>query len=161
MSSLTDAPREPRRWPLQFLQISLTVTALLMFGQAVLAGLFMGGQPSAFGWHREMATVAGIAVMVSIVAAILARRLGRAPRWPIWATTGLLALMSLLAFAGFRSLPALHVPLAVITILLATGLAAWAWRYRPAAAAAATAATGRRASDDRARAEPPTSAPVS
>ena len=135
MSSLNDSARESRRWPMRFLRVSLTVTALLMFGQAVLAGLFMGGQSSAFGWHREMATVAGIALMVSIVAAILARRLGQAPRWPIWATVTLLAVMSLLAFAGFRSLTALHVPLAVIVILLAAALAAWAWRYQPLAAA--------------------------
>jgi hypothetical protein len=135
MSSINETARETRRWPMRFLRISLTVTALLMFGQAVLAGLFMGGEPSAFAWHREMATVAGIALIVSIVAALLARRLLQAPRWPIWATTGLLALMSLLAFAGFRSLTALHVPLAVVTILLAAALAAWAWSYRPASAA--------------------------
>ncbi|MGW9630471.1 hypothetical protein ACWGST_07180 [Agromyces sp. NPDC055520] len=158
MSSISETARDARRWPLRFLRIALTVTALLMFGQAVLAGLFMGGQSSAFAWHREMATVAGIAVMVSIVAAILARRLGRAPRWPIWATTGLLALMSLLAFAGFRSLTALHVPLAVITILFAAGLAAWALRYQPVAPAATT---DRRTADDRARTESPVSAPAS
>jgi hypothetical protein len=157
MSSINETARETRRWPMRFLRISLTVTALLMFGQAVLAGLFMGGESSAFGWHREMATVAGIALMVSIVAAILARRLGQAPQWPIWATTGLLALMSLLAFAGFRSLTALHVPLAVITILLAAALAVWALRYQPAAAGT----PDQRASDDRARTESPTSASVS
>ncbi|MFB6611831.1 hypothetical protein ACFCVO_16000 [Agromyces sp. NPDC056379] len=149
MSSLNDAAREPRRWPMRFLRISLTVTAILMFGQSVLAGLFMGGQPSAFALHREMATVAGIALIVSIVAAILARRLGQAPSWPIWATVALLALMSLLAFAGFRSLTALHVPLAVIVILLAAGLAAWAWRYRPAPAAE----TDQLAPEDSARTE--------
>ena len=158
MSSINETAREPRRWPMRFLRISLTVTALLMFGQAALAGLFMGGQSSAFGWHREMATVAGIALIVSIVAAILTRRLGQAPQWPIWATTGLLALMSLLAFAGFRSLPALHVPLAVITILLAVALAAWALRYQPTA----TASTDQSApDDDRVRTESPTSASVS
>ncbi|MGH3705207.1 MAG: hypothetical protein ACRDT9_11305 [Agromyces sp.] len=149
MSSINDAARGPRRWPMLFLRISLTVTAILMFGQAVLAGLFMGGQPSAFALHREMATVAGIALIVSIVAAILARRLGRAPRWPIWATVVLLGLMSLLAFAGFRSLTALHVPLAVIVILLAASLAAWAWRYR----SAAVVATDPRAPGDNARTE--------
>ncbi|MEF3404475.1 hypothetical protein [Agromyces sp. CCNWLW203] len=157
MSSINQTARGTRRWPMRFLRISLTVTALLMFGQAVLAGLFMGGQSSAFGWHREMATVAGIALMVSIVAAILARRLGQSPLWPIWATTGLLALMSLLAFAGFRSLTSLHVPLAVITILLAAALAAWALRYQPAEAAT----TDARTRDDHARTESPTSASVS
>ena len=133
MSSLDDAARDGRRWPVRFLQLSLTVTALLMFGQAVLAGLFMGGAHSAFAWHREMATVTGIALMIAIVAAVLANRLGRAPRWLIGATAGLLALMSLQAFAGFRSLSALHVPLGVIVILVAVALSVWAWRLRPPA----------------------------
>ncbi len=115
------------------MQISLTVTALLMFGQAVLAGLFMGGAHSAFAWHREMATVTGIALMIAIVAAAVASRLGQAPRSLIAATVGLLAMMSLQAFAGFRSLPALHVPLGVIVILAAAALAIWAWRLQPAA----------------------------
>ncbi|KRC58600.1 hypothetical protein ASE14_18775 [Agromyces sp. Root81] len=122
---------------MRFLRISLTVTALLMFGQAVLAGLFMGGLTSAFALHREMATASGIVLMISIVAAILARRLGQAPRWPIWATVGLLAFMSLLAFAGFRSLVALHVPLGVIMILLTAVLTMWVWRYVPTSAESA------------------------
>lgn len=130
MSSHNGAARDGRRWPVRFLQISLTVTALLTFGQAVLAGLFMGGVHSAFAWHREMATVTGIALMIAIVAAVLATRLGRAPRWLIGATVGLLALMSLQAFAGFRSLSALHVPLGVIVILVAVALAVWAWLLR-------------------------------
>lgn len=131
MSSLDDAPRDQRWWPARFVQISLTVTALLMFGQAVLAGLFMGGTHSAFAWHREMATVTGIALMIAIVAAVLAARLGCAPRGLIGATVGLLALMSLQAFAGFRSLTSLHVPLGVIVILVAVSLAVWTWRLRP------------------------------
>ncbi|MFF2369303.1 hypothetical protein [Agromyces sp. NPDC058110] len=108
----------------------LLATAVLMFTQSVLAGLFMGGMNGAFAAHRELATVAGIAVMVSIVAAILARRLGTAPRWPIAATIGLLALMSLQAFAGFRSLTALHVPLGVLVIMLTVLLAGWSLRAR-------------------------------
>ena len=131
MSSFTDAARDSPQWPIVFLRISLTSSAILMFGQAVLAGLFMGGLSSAFALHREMATVSGVVLIVSIVAAILARRYGRAPRWPIAATVGLLGLMSLLAFAGFRSLVALHVPLAVIVILLTAALTMWAWKCRP------------------------------
>jgi hypothetical protein len=131
MSSFTDAAHHSPRWPILFLRLSLTSTAILMFGQAVLAGLFMGGLSPAFALHREMATVSGVVLIVSIVAAILAWRFGRAPRWPIAATAGLLGLMSLLAFAGFRSLVALHVPLAVIVILLTAALTMWAWKHRP------------------------------
>lgn len=118
------------RWPFRFLQVTLGVTAVLMFGEAVLAGQFMAGEHSTFAMHRELATVAGIAVMVSIVAAVLVWWPGRGPWWPIAATTGLLALMSLQAFAGFRSLTALHVPLGVTVILVTVALTTWAWWKR-------------------------------
>lgn len=130
MTPSDEVGSDPRRWPDGLLRICLSATAVLMFTQSVLAGLFMGGMHWAFAAHRELATVAGIAVMASIVAAILARRLGRAPRWPIAATIGLLAVMSLQAFAGFRSLTALHVPLGVIVILLAVLFAGWSLRAR-------------------------------
>lgn len=119
-----------RKWPTWTLRISLTVTALLLFGQALLAGLFLQGVHGAFAVHREMATVSGIALMISIVATVLSRRFAGTARWPIWAAVGLLALMSLQAFAGFRSLPALHIPLGgVLVIGLDAALTGgWAWR---------------------------------
>ncbi|MCD5347195.1 hypothetical protein [Agromyces sp. S2-1-8] len=131
MSRLDDGSGHDRLWPLTLLRFSLALTSVLLFGQAVSAGLFMGGVPVAFGLHREMATVSGVALMVAILATILARALSRAPRWPIAATIGLLALMSLQAFAGFRSLVALHVPLGVVVILLSVALTVWVWRRMP------------------------------
>ncbi|MGI9825104.1 hypothetical protein [Agromyces sp. Marseille-Q5079] len=131
MSSLDVPVRDDRRWPLWLLRFSLTATALLLFGQAVLAGLFMEGMHSAFAMHREMATVSGIVLMVAIGAAVAARVLGRGARWPIAATLGLLGLMSLQAFAGFRSLVALHVPFGTVVIVLGAALAVWAWLPRP------------------------------
>ncbi|SFR77817.1 hypothetical protein SAMN05428970_2287 [Agromyces sp. CF514] len=130
MTLSDEASRDPQRWPDRLLRVCLIATAVLMFMQSVLAGLFMGGMHWAFAAHRELATIAGVAVMVSIVAAILARRFGQAPRWPIAATIGMLALMSLQAFAGFRSLTALHVPLGVIVILLSVLFAGWSLRAR-------------------------------
>jgi len=114
---------------MRLLRWAWTVTSVLMFGQAVLAGLFMGGMPGAFDLHREMATIAGVALMIGIVTTILARLVCRAPRWPIAASVGLLGLMSLQAFAGFRSLVALHVPLGVVVIALTVALAVWSWRW--------------------------------
>jgi len=100
-----------------------------MFGQSVLAGLFMGGMPAAFDLHRDMATISGIALMVGIATTIVARVVSRTPRWPIGASVGLLGLMSLQAFAGFRSLVALHVPLGVVVIVLTVALTVWSWRW--------------------------------
>jgi hypothetical protein len=114
-------------WPRWLLRISLTLAAVLLFAQSITAGLFIADLRAAFPVHREMATAAAVAVVLSIVAAILCVRLRRDVRWPIAATVGMLGLMSLQAFAGFRSLTALHVPLGVLTITLAIVFAGWAW----------------------------------
>lgn len=123
-----DAPagRAPS-WPRWALRISLTLAALLLLSQSITAGLFLADLRGAFPVHRELATAAGIALIVGFVAAILCVRLCGDARWPIWATLGMLALMSLQAFAGYKSLTALHVPLGVVTIVIALGLAAWSW----------------------------------
>ncbi|UOQ89267.1 hypothetical protein MUN74_18750 [Agromyces endophyticus] len=129
MSTATAALPHAPRWSIRLLRWAWTVTAALMFGQSVLAGLFMGGAPAAFDLHRDMATISGIALMVGIATTIVARIVSRSPRWPIGASIGLLGLMSLQAFAGFRSLVALHVPLGVIVIVLTVGLTVWSWRW--------------------------------
>ena len=118
-------------WPRWFLRISLTLAAVLLFAQSITAGLFMAELRAAFPVHREVATAAAVAVLLSVVAAILCVRLRRDVRWPIAATIGMLGLMSLQAFAGFRSLTALHVPLGVLTITLAIVFAAWTWIRPP------------------------------
>ena len=114
-------------WPRWALRISLTLAALLLISQSITAGLFLGEVGGAFPLHRELATAAGIALMVALVAAILCVRLCGDTSWPIWATVAMLALLSLQAFAGYRSLTALHVPLGVITIAVGSALAAWFW----------------------------------
>jgi hypothetical protein len=124
----------PPAWPRWALRLSLTVAALLLLSQSITAGLFLADIGGAFPLHRENATVAGIALMVAFVAALLCVRLCSDARWPICATLGMLALMSLQAFAGYRSLTALHVPLGVLTIVGALALAAWSWMPRPVAA---------------------------
>lgn len=124
----------PPSWPRSALRSSLTLAALLLLSQSITAGLFLADVSGAFPLHREFATVAGIALMVAFVAAILCVRLCGDAHWPIWATVVMLALISLQAFAGYRSLTALHVPLGVVTIVGALALAAWSWMPRPVAA---------------------------
>lgn len=126
--------RRTPAWPRWLLRISLTLAAVLLFAQAVTAGLFMAEIGAAFPVHRELATAAGVAYLLGIVAALLCARLRRDARWPIAGAIGMLAVMSLQAFAGFRSLTALHVPLGVVTIVLAAAFAGWVWT-RPGPAA--------------------------
>jgi hypothetical protein len=102
----------------------------MLFDQAVFAGQFLGGSYDSLHLHRENATYAGITVLVSLVAAVLLRWPGRGPWWPIAASLGIFGLVAVQIAFGFARVIGLHVPLGVAVILLATLLAAWAWRRR-------------------------------
>lgn len=117
-------------WPRTLLRLSLTLAAVLLLSQSITAGLFLAELRSAFPVHRELATVAGVVLMVGVVAGVLCARLRGDGWWGVWAPLGMLALMSLQAFAGYRSLTALHVPLGVVTIIAGIALAAWSWMPR-------------------------------
>jgi hypothetical protein len=145
MTAQDDLARPAPSWPNWVLRISLTLAALLLTSQSITAGLFLGDVGGAFALHRELATAAGIALMMGFAAAILCVRLRGDARWPIWATAGMLALMSLQAFAGYRSLTALHVPLGVVTIAVGSALAAWFWIPQPGAIHRPAPSTARRA----------------
>ena len=116
-------------WPYR---ITLSVSAVLLFNQAVFAGQFLGGSYPSLATHRENATYAGIAVLVAGLAAIAIRWPGRGPWWPIAATFGLFGLIALQIVLGFLRLLELHIPLGVSIIVLVALLLFWAWRTRPA-----------------------------
>ncbi len=100
----------------------------MLFDQAVFAGQFLDGTYGSLQVHRENATLAGICVLVSAVAAVLVRWPGRGPWWPILASVAVFGLIALQIILGFARSISVHVPLGVATILLAVVLAAWAWR---------------------------------
>ena len=118
------------RWPRWVLRVTSTVSAIMLFDQAVFAGQFLSGTYDALEVHRENATYAGISVLVSAVAGVLARWPGRGPWWPIAAHVGVFGLVAAQIVLGFARAITLHVPLGVATILLAAALAAWSWRAR-------------------------------
>jgi hypothetical protein len=102
----------------------------MLFDQAVSAGQFLGGTYDSLHVHRENATYAGIAVLVSLAAAILLRWPGRGPWWPILACVGIFGLIGLQIVLGFARALTLHVPLGVAIIMIAVALAVWAWTGR-------------------------------
>ena len=115
-------------WPSWVFRITSTVAAVMLFNQAVFAGQFLDGTYDSLHAHRENATYAGISVLISAVAAVLVRWPGRGPWWPILASIGIFGLIALQIVLGFARAISLHVPLGVATIVLAVGLAVWAWR---------------------------------
>ncbi|MBT2553020.1 hypothetical protein [Arthrobacter sp. ISL-5] len=105
-----------------------TAAAIMLFDQAVFAGQFLSGSYDSLAVHRENATFAGISVLISTVAAVLVRWPGRGPWWPIAACIGIFALIGLQIVFGFARAISVHVPLGVAIIMVATGLAVWAWK---------------------------------
>jgi hypothetical protein len=125
----TGRPPAPR-WPHLVFRITSTVATVMLFDQAVFAGQFLSGDYDSLHVHRENATFAGIAVLVSAVAAVLLRWPGRGPWWPILGCVGLFGLIGIQIVLGFARAISVHIPLGVTIILLATGLTVWAWRRR-------------------------------
>jgi hypothetical protein len=122
-----------RTWPWTVFRICCTVSTVLIFNQAVFAGQFLGGSFGALHTHRENATVAGIAVLLTAVAALLVRLVGGGPWWPTLASLGLFALIAAQITLGFARALTIHVPLGVVIIALTAMLTRWSWRTtRPA-----------------------------
>lgn len=90
----------------------VAIEGLLIFGQAALAGQFLGGSPDALNWHQLNAFLIFFgAIALIVLAAILWRRDG--PAWPTVASTLLLVAVVLQAAFGYARQLAFHVPLGV------------------------------------------------
>ena len=115
-------------WPRWLLRVSSTLALAMLFDQAVFAGQFLSGNYPALEVHRENATLAGVSVLIAVVAAVLAFRPGGGPWWPILAYLGLFGLIATQIVLGFIRALAFHIPLGVAIILLAAAMCAWTWR---------------------------------
>lgn len=130
VDSAVSTERKPGpAWPRWVFRVTSTISAIMLFDQAVFAGQFLNGTYNSLSVHRENATYAGISVLVSLVAAILVRWPGRGP-WPFVAYLVLFGLIGLQILLGFEKALAFHVPLGVFIIMVATALAVWAWVRR-------------------------------
>jgi hypothetical protein len=119
-----------RRWPLWLFRVVVTLSAVLLFNQAVFAGEFLSGTYPALAFHREFASLAGISVMVTLIAAILLRFIGRDSWWPILSQAALVGCIVAQIVVGYAGVLFVHVPLGVATIMAMTLMAVWSWRSR-------------------------------
>ncbi|MFL6126779.1 hypothetical protein [Actinophytocola sp.] len=126
-TATADRTGAPPAWPRWVFRGTSVLAAVMLFDQAVFAGRFLAGGYDALRTHRENATYAGIAVLVSTVAAVLVRVPGRGPWWPTVANAGIFGLVALQIVLGFARAIAVHVPLGTATILLAVLVATKAW----------------------------------
>ncbi|MFB3049501.1 MAG: hypothetical protein ACE1Z9_05065 [Acidimicrobiia bacterium] len=128
-----DEPAEDRstrsgRWAVWAFRVLITLGAVLLFNQAVLAGQFMSGTYEALEFHAFGATASEIVVALAIVPAGWARFRRRYPLWPAVLTALLFVAINVQEFAGEERILTLHIPLGVSIIVVVSGFTVWAWR---------------------------------
>ena len=96
------------------LRLVLRVLALLVFAQAVFAGLFLDGRDAWRDWHATSGMlVLPFLALVGVVLAVLAWRAGREPGWTVLTSLGLLVAIIVQSVLGMTGRLALHIPLGV------------------------------------------------
>src|SRR3954447_10741248 len=113
------------RWAFRTL---ITLHALEVFLQAVLAGAFLDGHSAMLGLHRENAITLVVLGYVQILVAFAYWRPGGGPIWPLWASVAMSVAETVQFFLGLGRLIGVHVPLGVAIVVCAVLLAQWAWR---------------------------------
>jgi hypothetical protein len=113
------------------LRVFLTVQAVDVFLQAVLAGRFLSGDFGMLATHRSNGVFAGGWGLAQIVAAALAWRVSRLPGRIAAVVAALGAAIALQIYLGFNRVLGIHIPLGVAIIAVSGGLARWMWTHRP------------------------------
>lgn len=122
--------RPPRPGLLALLRVVVTVHALAVFAQPVLAGQFLSGNFDMVAVHGGVAILIQLFGVLQLPAAVLLRWPGRGPLWPIGASVLLVLAEALQIGFGYARLLNLHVPLGVSIVSGMLLLLIWVWRPR-------------------------------
>ena len=107
-----------------------TLAVVGIFAQGVSAGEILGGFREAVGWHAVGAVVVQVLTGVTAAAAVTWWWATRGPRWPpVLATAVFVASIAQARFGAGVTLT-VHVPLALLLMIGACLVAAWAWLDR-------------------------------
>jgi hypothetical protein len=124
----TSAPGRVARPARLALRAVITLHAMAVFGQAVLAGRFLSGDFPMLSAHLINSQVVGALGILQVVAAVLYWRPGGGPGWPALACLGVFVTEPIQIAAGLLRIIGLHVPLGVAITVAAALLTTWAWR---------------------------------
>lgn len=116
------------RWAVMVYRTMISIAAVVLFNQAVLAGQFMSGTIESLEFHSVSASVADGVVLLALIAAGVAKYKGRYSWWPVGWTFLLLVALQGQEFAGEQRILTIHVPLGVFLIMSVSWLTIWAWR---------------------------------
>jgi len=114
-------------WAAWTLRLIVTLHAVLIFLQPVLAGLFVTGNVGMLGLHSANAIFITMIAFFQIIASILFWRPGRGAAWPIWASVLMFLVGQIQGGFGYARLLALHFPLGVLLFGFAVAMLVWAW----------------------------------
>ncbi|WP_433275652.1 hypothetical protein ACQPZA_31145 [Pseudonocardia xinjiangensis] len=105
----------------------ITVHALAVLAQPVLAGLFLTGDVDAIGVHGLIGSLLILAAMVVIAVALAYVLGGRGRLWILPVAVLLFLADAFQVTAGYARQLELHIPLGVAIVVVSVLLAAWAW----------------------------------
>lgn len=111
----------------------VTVLALGVFTQPVLAGQFLSGNADMVVVHGIVAALIELLALIQIVFAVLLWRPGRGPGWPVFASLTIFVAVFTQAALGYTRVLAAHVPLGVTLFAVMSLLLVWVWRPRRSA----------------------------
>jgi hypothetical protein len=120
----------PRPVPLVLMRIVVTVHALAVFAQPVLAGQFLDGNVEMVKVHAGVAGLIELVGLVQIPIAVLLWRPGRGPLWPTGLSVLLFFVEGVQVGLGYNRMLAAHVPLGVTIVAIMLLLLIWVWRPR-------------------------------
>ncbi|MFC5063967.1 hypothetical protein [Actinomycetospora atypica] len=98
--------------------------------QPIAAGALLQASTVGLVVHRAVGGTLLLIAAVQVLAALLAWRPGGLPAWPIAVTAGLVVVETAQVALGATGVLAVHVPLGVVVVGAAVGLAVWTLRAR-------------------------------
>ncbi|SHN05756.1 hypothetical protein [Cryptosporangium aurantiacum] len=128
---MSTPPIRRPRVTLWLLRLGLTVHALCVVAQPVLAGRFLDGDYDAISAHSLNGSVLPASGML-VGAVALAYLIAGGAVWPLLAFSALWLAEGFQIGAGYARVLAIHIPLGVAIVVAALGLTIWSWL--PAAA---------------------------
>ncbi|EXG79124.1 hypothetical protein [Cryptosporangium arvum] len=112
-------------------RLSLTVHAVCVLAQPILAGLYLDGSYDALGAHSLNGSILPATGMV-VGAAALAFWIAGGAGWPLLAYATLWLAEGFQIGVGYARVLAIHLPLGVTIVVLTVWLTVWVWLPRAA-----------------------------
>ena len=117
-------------WIVGLMRVVVTLWAVLVFIQPVLAGQFLDGNDDLVAVHGMNAAFVLLIALVMFIVAVLLWRPGRGAVWPVGASALLLVVVFAQSILGGFGLLAVHVPLGVLLFGSAVAMLGWVWSRR-------------------------------